>query len=223
MIPPLRIVVADDHPIFLRGLVQSLSARPEFAVCGEAGDADAAVTAVADLKPDLVILDLSMPGGGLSAIGRILEIRPSQNILILTASEADEDILAALSAGAAGYALKGLAGDALAEAIHVVSSGESYAPPRQAARLLAGLAAAPIEKPSAAVGIALLTERELSILRHVSRGASNKMIARELDVEEKTIKNHMTRVMAKLGVASRLEAALSYLSQTRDQGPRCLP
>jgi len=217
MTHPIRILVVDDHPIFRRGLLQSLSGRADFIVCGEAGDADEAVRATITHNPDLVLLDLSLPGGGREALTRIRVLRPSQKVLILTASEDDDDIIGTLGAGAAGYALKGLSAAALADAVRAIMRGEAYAPPSLAGRILASLNfAKSTARAFGGPGMEALTDREMAILRHLSRGASNKVIARELSLGEKTVKNHMTRIMAKLGVRNRVAAALVYHSRFRD-------
>ncbi|MFN5082326.1 MAG: LuxR C-terminal-related transcriptional regulator [Brevundimonas sp.] len=219
MIGPIRILVVDDHPIFRRGLLLSLSERGDFIVCGEAEDADGAVIGTVEHQPDLVLLDLSIPGGGREALVRILSLHPQQKVLILTASEDDDDLIVALGAGAAGYALKGLGVDALFETIHAVMRGEIYAPPGLAGRIVAGLAANAPSREVDASGLDDLTDREVAILRHLSEGACNKTIARAISLEEKTVKNHMTRIMAKLNVRNRVEAALFFQAQRGTKVP----
>ncbi|PZO07185.1 MAG: DNA-binding response regulator [Alphaproteobacteria bacterium] len=213
MIGPIRIMVVDDHPIFRSGLLLTLSGRDEFVVCGEAEDADGAVHGVMEHQPDLVLLDLSIPGGGREALARILSLRPEQKVLIVTASEDDDDLISTLGTGAAGYALKGLGIEALSDTIHAVMRGEIYAPPGLAGRIVAGLASATPPPGPSASGLDQLTNREIAILRHLSEGACNKTIARAISLEEKTVKNHMTRIMAKLKVRNRVEAALLFHSQ----------
>lgn len=215
----IRILVVDDHPIFRRGLLLSLSGHGEFIVCGEAEDAEGAVNGTLEHQPDLVLLDLSIPGGGREALVRILSLRPEQKVLILTASEDDDDLISTLGAGAAGYALKGLGVEALSDTIHAVMRGEIYAPPGLAGRIVAGLAA---PAPSPGVdrsGLDELTDREIAILRHLSEGACNKTIARAISLEEKTVKNHMTRIMAKLNVRNRVEAALLFQARSGTKVP----
>lgn len=219
MTGPISILVVDDHPIFRSGLLMSLSGRGDFVVCGEAEDADGAVNGALEHRPDLVLLDLSIPGGGREALARILSLRPDQKVLILTASEDDDDLISTLGSGAAGYALKGLGGEALADTIHAVMRGETYAPPGLAGRIVAGLAVA-TPPPSVDVsGLARLTNREISILHHLAEGACNKTIGRAISLEEKTVKNHMTRIMAKLNVRNRVEAALLFQAHGRTKVP----
>jgi two-component system nitrate/nitrite response regulator NarL len=211
----LRLIVVDDHPLFRDGVVRSLEESGCCLIVGQAGTADEAVRLVSDQKPDLVLLDLSMPGGGQAAATRIGEIAPDVKIIVLTASEDDDDILLALKAGAKGYVLKGVSAAALADIVTSVAAGESYVSPALAARLLAEMRvrepARPAEDP-----MSRLTAREEQILRLVARGLSNKAVARELDLQEKTVKHHMTRILNKLQVKNRTEAALLL----RDIEPR---
>ena len=216
-----RILIVDDHPIFRSGLSQSLSEQPNFLVCGEAASAGEAVALFKSLEPDLVLLDLSMPGGGHVALAGILAAAADAKVLVLTASEDDDDVLRALAMGAKGYALKGIGSEELVAIIDATLAGEHYVPPALAARILADLG--PVRAaPSAAPrndeddALAELTPREADILRFVAMGRSNKEVARALDLQEKTIKNHMTRIMAKLKVRSRLEAALMLRGSHRD-------
>jgi DNA-binding NarL/FixJ family response regulator len=151
-------------------------------------------------------MDISMPGGGLNAVLPILQICPEQNIVMLTVSESSEDVAMALSAGAKGYVLKGVGAQALAEMLRTVAAGESYVSPTLSARLLGNLTGAirPRSDP-----IAGLTAREREILELVASGLSNKRVALRLDLQEKTIKHHLTRIFAKLGVSNRTEAAMA--------------
>lgn len=205
-----RILVVDDHPIYREGLARSLGEQPDFTVCGEAADADQATLLAESLKPDLILLDLSMPGGGLSALQRIRIADPQARILVLTASEDEEDVYRSLSAGAIGYILKGIGGSDLASVVRAALSGESYVSPALGARLLRqGRTAGASDRPVPVhPRLASLTRREASVLRELANGHSNKEIARVLGIEEKTVKNHVTRVFAKLGVNSRVAAAM---------------
>ncbi|MBL8576592.1 MAG: response regulator transcription factor [Mesorhizobium sp.] len=206
-----RILIIDDHPIYREGLARSLGEQPDLAVCGEGATAEEAVTLSAALRPDLVLLDLSMPGGGLVALERILAANSETDVVVLTASEEDDDVFRALELGAKGYVAKGVGANDLASILRSVLDGESYVSPQLAARLLRRLGTSGIAQvPSPAGGEALssLTKREEQILQLVAKGNSNKEIARLVDAQEKTIKNHMTRIMQKLNARSRLEAAL---------------
>jgi DNA-binding NarL/FixJ family response regulator len=160
-------------------------------------------------------MDISMPGGGLNAIALILEISPSQKIVMLTVSEASDDVTAALNGGAKGYVLKGVGSRALADVIRTVASGESYVAPTLSAKLISNRSAAPAKKSDL---LTELTAREQEVLHLVASGMSNKHVARKLDLHEKTVKHHMTQVMAKLGVSNRTEAAM-VLRDALDRRP----
>lgn len=206
MTEPVRIIVADDHPLFRGGVVRTLTegAGPEgagFEVLGEAGTADEAVALVEQHMPDLALLDISMPGGGIAAAREIGRRFPAVRIVMLTVSEADDDVLAALKAGARGYVPKGVGAAELRSVLRSVASGASWVPPTLAARLLATLQAP-------GPGPAELSRREEDILRLVACGLSNKEVARRLDLQEKTVKHYMTNILQKLQVRNRVEAAL---------------
>ena len=204
----ISLIVADDHPLYREGVVRTLSAEADIDVAGVGGSADEAVSLVAGHMPDIALLDISMPGGGLSAARRIAEAYPDVNIVMLTASEQDEDVHAALKAGAHGYVLKGVGGAELVQLVREVARGASYVSPTLAARLLkeagegGGASAAPTDR------LADLTDREREILLLVADGKSNKEVARTLDLQEKTVKHYMTNILRKLGVRNRVEAAV---------------
>jgi two-component system nitrate/nitrite response regulator NarL len=160
-------------------------------------------------------MDISMPGGGLNAILPILATVPSQKIVMLTVSESSDDVTAALNSGAKGYVLKGVGSRALAEIIRSVAAGESYVAPALSARLLSSRSSPAPKTPSA---LEALTARELQVLQLVASGLSNKHVARQLDLHEKTVKHHMTQIMAKLGVANRTEAAIALRDATDGRG-----
>lgn len=209
----IRIIIVDDHPFFRQGVAVSLSEQG-FTVVGEGSSADDAVRLVNELRPDVALLDLSMPGGGLSALLTILEASPELKVVILTVSESDEDVLQALRRGAHGYVLKGVRAAGLCEIIQNVVAGERYVSPALAARILtemrgSGAAVAP-SQPVSDISDAIhsLTPREEQILTLVSNGKSNKEVAREIGLQEKTIKHHMTSILQKLQVRNRTEAAL---------------
>ncbi|SEN00868.1 two component transcriptional regulator, LuxR family [Palleronia pelagia] len=182
-----------------------------FVVVAQAGTADEAVAAVEAHMPEVILLDISMPGSGLAAASEIARRFPAVAIVMLTASEADEDLLTALKAGARGYALKGVSEDELTGILQSVAGGASYVPPALAGRVLAALQ----DRRSATLPeVEDLTDREAEILRHVAHGQSNKEIARALDLQEKTIKHYMTNILQKLQVRNRVEAAM----KARDLG-----
>lgn len=201
----IQIVVADDHPLLREGVVLSLVESGGFVVVGQAGNAEEAVSKVEAHMPDIVLLDVSMPGSGLKAAATISARFPAIKIVMLTISEADDDLLEALRAGARGYVLKGVSAAELIEVLQGVATGGSYVPPALAARVLASMQGrGSREVPEAEA----LAPREAEILRLVATGRSNKEIARELDLQEKTVKHYMTNILQKLQVRNRVEAAL---------------
>ncbi len=204
MTSAIRIAIVDDHPLFREGVSRSLAETGEFEICGEGASADDAYKLALEAKPDVLLLDISMPGGGLSAVERIREALPNQKLVLLTVSEANQDVSAALNAGASGYVLKGVGSKALAEILRAIAAGETYVSPTLAAKLLASLREA--GEPSNPVSH--LTQREMQILQFVSNGMTNKEVARRLDLQEKTVKHHMTHILAKLKVRNRTEAAM---------------
>ncbi len=204
----VKLVVADDHPLYREGVVRTLSEEPGFEVVGEGADAEEAVALVAAHLPDLVLLDISMPGGGLSAAHRIAEAFPAVRVVMLTVSEQDDDVHAALKAGALGYVLKGIGGAELIKVVRDVAGGSAYVSPALAARLLKD-ASEPAAKPARPASLLeALTSREREILELVAGGKSNKEVARNLDLQEKTVKHYMTNILKKLQVRNRVEAAI---------------
>ncbi|MDM9625333.1 response regulator transcription factor [Rhizobium sp. S152] len=208
-----RIVVADDHPIYRNGLVRSLEDEPEFEVVGEASTADDAVAAYREHSPDALLLDLSMPGGGHAALATILGDYPDAVVIVLTASEDDDDLFYAVKGGARGYVLKGVDASELVDIVERVIAGESYVSPDLASRILTELKPAAPRLPADNM-LASLTPREEQILALVAEGNSNKEVARRLGLQEKTIKHNMTRILQKLKARNRTEAAM-LLRDTR--------
>lgn len=207
----VRIVVADDHPLLRQGVVQVLGAEPGFQVVGEAGSVDEVLKRVDETRPDLVVLDLDMPGGGgLAAISRIVTESPATAIVVLTVSEDREDLMKALRMGARGYVLKGVSGIGLIHAIRVVADGDAYVSSSLAGAMLYEMTheASPLER---------LTDREREVLELLAEGLSNREIGARLYLAEKTVKHHMTSVLQKLQVRSRLEAALMAQRALRER------
>jgi len=213
MMTAIRLAVIDDHPLFREGVTRNLLEIGGFEIVGEGGTKEDALRITEDQRPDIVLLDISMPGGGLGAIAPIMERHPAQKIVMLTVSETSDDIARALTSGAKGYVLKGVGSRALAEILRTVASGESYVSPTLSARLLSDLSALSNSSPKAEP-IAELTSREREILTLVATGLSNKRVALQLDLQEKTVKHHMTRILAKLNVSNRTEAAMALRDAT---------
>jgi DNA-binding NarL/FixJ family response regulator len=201
----IRIAIVDDHPLFRVGWARSLGLIGGFEPVGEGASAEDADRLVRTSTPDILLLDISMPGGGLSALASILSATPEQKIVMLTVSETNADVAQALKAGARGYVLKGVGSKALAEILRDVANGQSYVSPSLSARLLSDLLQPTGSKPDP---LAQLTGREAEILKLVAEGLSNKEVAARLSLQEKTVKHHMTRVLAKHNVRNRTEAAL---------------
>jgi two-component system nitrate/nitrite response regulator NarL len=203
MTEAVRIVVADDHPLFLDGLVATLSADKELQVVAIVGDAAAAVRAVREHMPDLALLDVAMPGGGLEAARQIAAASPATRTVMLTSSEDEDDLMAAMKAGARGYVLKGVAGRELRAILKAIHAGGTYLAPGLAYGALKELT-----RPRAPNPIDDLTGREREVLALVASGLSNAEIGGRLGLAEKTVKHYMTSILGKLQVASRVEAAL---------------
>jgi len=203
---PVRIVIADDHPLYRDGVAMTLDESGEFTVVSQGASADEAVALVDRSNPDMVLLDISMPGGGIEAARRISAGAPGTRIVMLTVSEAEEDVMEALKAGASGYVLKGVGGDELISTLRDIVAGQSYVSPALAARLLSAMRKPKAPKPEDA--LEQLTDREVKILQLVSQGLSNKEVGRALDLQEKTIKHYMTSILQKLHVRNRVEAAV---------------
>lgn len=204
----IRIAVVDDHPLMREGIVLTLGREPGFDLVASGGSADDAVRIAVEACPDVMLLDVKMPGGGVEAAREIAAIRPRILILFLTVSERREHVTAALSVGARGYILKGIGGPDLVKTIRNVYSGETYITPEFAAKLLAfrhDLESDEVHKFDSGHG---LTTREAEILQALSLGMTNKQIARKLDLSEKTVKHYMTGILRKLGVHNRVEAVV---------------
>ena len=198
----ISVLIADDHPFVRHGLRTYLDTLDDLEVVGEAADGAEAVLLAERLRPDVVLMDLVMPElDGVEATRAIREASPSTKVIVLTSFADDEKVFPAIKAGAAGYLLKDADAAELAEAVRKASRGEALLAPSVAARLMQEVAG---ERPAAGG----LTERELEVLRLIARGMSNKQIAHELVVSEKTVKTHVSNILAKLHLADRTQAAL---------------
>ena len=218
--PAIRILVVDDHTLFRRGLIALLGRDPRLNVVGDAADASQAQRKAQELQPDLILLDNHLPGvNGVDALPALLETVPGMRILMLTVSEDENDLAAALRGGAAGYLLKTMEGDDLTEAIQRAMKGNNVVAPEMMSKLVAayrgatsGIAELPISTEIPATPgdtlIASLSPRERDILRGIARGASNKEIARDHGIAETTVKIHVQHVLRKLDVSSRVHAAI---------------
>jgi DNA-binding NarL/FixJ family response regulator len=206
----IRVLVADDHPVFRRGMRAILGAEPDTELVGEAMDGEEAVELALELSPHVILMDLNMPKvTGIEATRRILEVSPNTAILMLTMFEDDKSILAAMRAGAHGYVLKGADGAETLRAIHAVASGEAIFSPT-ITRRLTGYFATP-ERDSKATSVevfANLTEREHEILSLIAEGYTNNAIASRLYLSPKTVRNYVSSIFTKLQVADRPQAII---------------
>lgn len=203
----INVVIVDDHPLFRQGVAGILRAEPDIELIGEGASADEAIRLAVDLLPDIILLDITMPGGGLKAAQTITALSPITKIIMLTASEDEDDVTATLKAGARGYILKGVPARELVNIVRAVWTGEAYVTPTLAASLLSAMTRAP-KNNLIASPLDQLTEREKQILERVASGDSNKEIGQLLHLSEKTVKHHMTNILQKLQVHNRVEAAL---------------
>lgn len=216
MTQPITLFLIDDHTLLRRGLVALLSQQPDLRVVGEAGDAAQALRLLPALRPDVILLDNHLPGVlGVDAIAGLREASPESRVIMLTVSEDGQDLAAALRNGAQGYLLKTIDGDLLADAIRRAARGEPVVSPEMMAKLVAAFQSqgAPEPEPVAQEGepaspLSLLSPREEDVLREIARGASNKEIARQLSIAETTVKIHVQHILRKLGLSSRVQAAV---------------
>ena len=207
----IRVVIADDHVLYRRGLQMVVSQDDDIDIVGEAGDGKEAVERTVELLPDVVLMDVRMPHtSGIEACQKIKSQVPSTKIIMLTMSDEESDLYEAVKAGANGYLLKDVPGEEIADGVRAVHNGDSLISPSMASKLLAEFALMSRrqgERPSA-VGAPRLTERELEVLRLVARGLANKEIAHDLFISENTVKNHVRNILEKLQLHSRMEAAM---------------
>lgn len=218
MSAPISLFLIDDHALIRRGLAALLGQYEDLHVVGEAGDAGQALRQLPALRPDVILLDNHLPGVcGVDAIAGLREACPASRIVMLTVSEDGADLVTALRHGAQGYLLKTIEGDLLADAVRRVMGGEPVVSPEMMGKLVAAFqghgvpaSASELEPASASTpdGVPALSPREEEVLGEIARGASNKEIARSLDIAEATVKIHVQHILRKLGLSSRVQAAV---------------
>lgn len=201
----ISILVADDHPLFREGVVHSLASQADFDVVGQASCGEDALRLACDLAPDVVLLDITMPGwGGIATAEKITIACPATKVMMLTVMEDESKLLASFKAGARAYVLKGVSAHELARVVRSVAQGEVYVTPSLAAGILVALTRGPAPQDP----LEGLTERESAILRLVVEGLTNREIGERMHLSEKTIKHYITNILEKLHVRSRVEAAM---------------
>lgn len=204
----IRVLLVDDHTLFRSGIKALLQRQPGFEVVGEAGDGLEGIKRAKQLSPDVVLLDLHMPGiSGREAVQLIVEEVPGTHVVMLTVSEDAEDLVETLRAGAQGYLLKNIDADFLTDAVRRAAEGEAVMSAQMTAKLMQNLRGAKVVAPSVA-DHEKLSPREREILAFLAKGASNKEIARTLDLAESTVKIHIQGILKKLGMTSRVQAAV---------------
>jgi NarL family two-component system response regulator LiaR len=203
-VTPIRVLIADDHAVVRQGLRTFLELQDDIEVVADVADGQAALLAAEEHQPDVVLMDLVMPGGGgVEAIRALRRARPEARVLVLTSFLDDDKVFPAVRAGAAGYLLKDVEPAELVRAIRTVDDGEALLHPAVAARLMEEFSET--ERPAAEEA---LTAREREVLELIARGMPNKLIARDLEIAEKTVKTHVSSILSKLGLTDRTQAAL---------------
>ncbi|MFC9633562.1 response regulator [Streptomyces mirabilis] len=206
---PIRVFLLDDHEVVRRGLTDLLDAEPDISVIGDAGSVEHALVRGPALRPDVAVLDVRLPDGdGISVCRELRSQLPELACLMLTSFDDEEALLDAIMAGASGYVLKQIKGSDLVSAVRTVASGQSMLDPTTTARLMRSLRADPTEVPALAPELAGLSPRERDILALIGDGLTNREIGKKLYLSEKTVKNHISRLLAKLGVQRRVQAAV---------------
>jgi two-component system nitrate/nitrite response regulator NarL len=203
MVETISVVVIDDHSLFRTGVVRALSLDGALKVVAEGSNAEDALALARKHRPDIILLDISMPGGGIEAAGEIAQLPNAPRIVMLTVSEADDDVIRALDAGAFGYLLKGVEAPQLINAIKTVAQGQSFVAANLTLKVISGMRARTRERP-----ISQLSPQEERVLRLVATGLSNREVAEKMEILEKTVKFHMTQTMRKLSARNRVEATV---------------
>jgi DNA-binding NarL/FixJ family response regulator len=209
---PIRVLIADDHALFRRGLEMVLDEEQDIELVGQASDGTEAVARAGESLPDVVLMDIRMPKtSGIQAARAMKEAAPSAKIVMLTISDEEEDLFEAIRAGASGYLLKDIPLDEVADAVRAVHGGQSLINPSMAGKLLsefATLARRDEDERPQQVPAPKLTDREMEVLKLVARGMNNRDIAKELFISENTVKNHVRNILEKLQIHSRMEAVM---------------
>ena len=214
---PIRVLIADDHPLFRDGMHGLLDSVEDTEVVGEAATGEEAVELVAEARPDVILMDIKMPGiNGIEATREVLSTNPHVGVLVVTMLEDDDSVFAAMRAGARGYLLKGAEQAEVLRAIRAVANGEAIFGPGIARRVM-GLFS--VEKPRAPQAFPELTEREQEILRLIAGGRGNAEISSELFLSLKTVQNHVSNIFRKLQVADRAQAAIRAREAGLGDGP----
>ncbi|TXJ76643.1 response regulator transcription factor [Streptomyces lavendulae] len=217
---PIRVFLLDDHEVVRRGLADLLDAEPDISVVGDADTAAHALVRGPALRPHVAVLDVRLPDGdGISVCRELRNRMPELACLMLTSFDDEDALLDAIMAGASGYVLKQIKGSDLVSAVRTVASGQSMLDPETTARLMRSLRADPEETPSLPPELASLSPRERDILALIGDGLTNREIGRRLYLSEKTVKNHISRLLAKLGVQRRVQAAV-LASHLEPQGTK---
>ncbi|MCX4853309.1 response regulator transcription factor [Streptomyces canus] len=218
---PIRVFLLDDHEVVRRGITDLLDAEPDISVVGDAGTVEHALVRGPALRPDVAVLDVRLPDGdGITVCRELRNQMPKLACLMLTSFDDEDALLDAIMAGASGYVLKQIRGSDLVSAVRTVASGQSMLDPATTARLMRSLRAEPPESPAMAPELAGLSPRERDILALIGDGLTNREIGKKLYLSEKTVKNHISRLLAKLGVQRRVQAAVlaSHLEQPNPGG-----
>ena len=210
----IRVGVVDDHPLYRDGVIFALESEPDMEIIGQGETAGDAYQIAHDQSPDVLLLDMNMPGGGINAVSKIALRCPSTKTLMLTVVDDEDEVRSVLRKGARGYLLKGTSSSELANAIRVVSKGQNYVSPSFAAQLIMSRGAEESVSRDATGKFPELSEREEQILLLIHRGLSNRHIGDELGLTEKTVKGYVTSIMEKLHVRNRVEAAMIAAERT---------
>ncbi|WP_409236428.1 response regulator [Streptomyces sp. PA5.6] len=217
---PIRVFLLDDHEVVRRGLSDLLDAEPDISVVGDAENVENALVRGPALRPHVAVLDVRLPDGDGIRVCRELRSRmPGLAVLMLTSFDDEDALLDAIMAGASGYVLKQIKGADLVSAVRTVASGQSMLDPETTARLMRTLRADPADSPSAPPELARLTPREREILTLIGEGLTNREIGKSLYLSEKTVKNHISRLLSKLGVQRRVQAAVMVSQLDRSDHP----